>query len=151
MDDVVRIAYFDRGNEDLKYAVKTGDGWKISILVSEGATGYYPSMAILPSGQKLIAYYDKTEEAIFIIDPEERNPQFIISVKSGGENISICADPEGRLHLSFSASQNGGGLGYALYDGRFWKVQIVDSGPEAGQFNNICLLPDGRPLNINHN
>lgn len=192
VDEAVRIAYFGRGNEDLKYAVKKKDTWSISILDSLGSTGYYPSMVISPSGKKSIAYYNKTEEKIKIIDPDAMTNQFVASVKTGGENISFCVnsegkrfisyhDPEsgslmvasesedgftvsqvkdggagkwssieadnaGKLHISFSDPQNKGCLGYAVYDGNSWAIEIVDMGPEAGQFNDICILPDGRPL-----
>jgi hypothetical protein len=58
-----RVAYYDAGNGDLRYAARTSTGtWTRSVLDSTYTTGYYPSLEIAPSGNPAISYYYKTDK-----------------------------------------------------------------------------------------
>jgi hypothetical protein len=50
--------------DDLKYAWHNGSTWQITTVDSSGYVGGYTSLAILPSGQPAISYYDVTNGAL---------------------------------------------------------------------------------------
>jgi hypothetical protein len=53
-----RVAYYDAGNADLRYAARSSTGiWTRSVLDFNNKTGYYPSLKIAPSGNPAISYY----------------------------------------------------------------------------------------------
>ena len=54
------ISYFDRTNQDLKYALWNGSAWQIETVDSDGSVGWYTSLALDSLGRPHISYYDIT-------------------------------------------------------------------------------------------
>lgn len=50
------ISYMDDIEDDLKFAYKDGSGWHTEIVDSEGAAGYYSSLALVPELVSIGAY-----------------------------------------------------------------------------------------------
>ncbi len=54
------IAYFDRTNGDLKFALRSGTSWTIETVDAVNTTGWYASLAFGADGSPRIAYMDGT-------------------------------------------------------------------------------------------
>jgi hypothetical protein len=54
-----RISYYDKINQDLKYAAYNGSAWDIQTVDSEGNVGVYSSLALDSAGNVHIAYLDE--------------------------------------------------------------------------------------------
>lgn len=56
------IAYVDRDEQDLRYAVGTPSGWRLHTVATDGDTGLYASLALTPSGRARIAFLGARED-----------------------------------------------------------------------------------------
>jgi M6 family metalloprotease-like protein len=54
------IAYFDRTNGDLKFALRTGTTWTLETVDATNSSGWYTSLAFGADGSPRIAYMDGT-------------------------------------------------------------------------------------------
>jgi hypothetical protein len=63
--DNLHVAYYDNGNQELKYALHNGTSWDISTLDESG--GMYPSVTIDSNDNIYISYYDDTNSNLKMI------------------------------------------------------------------------------------
>lgn len=63
------IAYQDRDNGDLKYALLTPTGWRLHTIYTEGEAGLYNSLVLDPAGRARVAFLAARE------DPSGQGPR----------------------------------------------------------------------------
>lgn len=119
-DGDMMVVYHDGFNDDLRYAVNTGNGWEWFVLDWEGYTGLYPSVATDGQGHYGIAYYDN-------------NPNLKLAVY--GSLTSIIND-ESVLENQLSM--------HILNNPAKTSLSICCSLPEAGEVTLSVFSIDGR-------
>lgn len=82
------VAFYDEGNEELRYAERSGGVWTDVLVDADGdgtsiTVGIYPSLAILSSGEPAIAYYDAT------------GGELRYAERSGGTWTDVLVDADG--------------------------------------------------------
>lgn len=144
------ISYFDWKNQDLKYAVKTGNTWSIENVDAAGSLGEYSSLALDSSGNPHISYYDSQVDV--------GNGDLKYAVKSGGgvwfiETVdsagdlgrynSLVLDASGNPHIAYKSTLTTD-VKYAVKssDGK-WTIETVAS--RAGSFVILALDSSGNP------
>jgi hypothetical protein len=76
------IAYYDDGNQDLKYAYRDDQGWHVDTVDADGDVGRWASLAIDDDGNLNLAYYDGTNGSVkhaYLARPAaaERRPESV--------------------------------------------------------------------------
>ncbi|MFP6905504.1 MAG: hypothetical protein VCG02_09830, partial [Verrucomicrobiota bacterium] len=140
------IAYRDRGNEDLKFAVHDGTKWVCTTVDSEGDVGDYASLGHNPDGHPAIAYYDRTNKDLKVALHDGTN-WVIETVDSAGEVgswSSLSHGPGGHPAIAYHDFTNRD-LKYAVHDGTNWTTETVDNKGEVGGYTSLSHGPDGHP------
>lgn len=79
------IAYYDFSNGDLKYAVRSGGTFNVTVVDSSGDVGSYCSLAIDRNDHPHIAYYDDTNQRVKYARWDASAGQWEIRVLDGPE------------------------------------------------------------------
>ena len=163
LDDLQRphIAYFDRTNGALKYAVRSGQGWSIQTLPSLGdethVTGRSASLALGSDGLSRIAFLDETLGAVMLAR-ELKDGNWLLEQISSCEPSSWSGALDGEqgrmISLVLDAKDNGWVAYHDVCTGRLmlasrgpsaWSSVVVDPGPGAGTWVCAGLDVDGNP------
>ena len=106
-DGTLHVAHtycFDTGcsDGDLRYARKSGDAWELFELVTEGDSGYFPSIDLDDAGGLHIAYrnYDEGDLMYTRNFGEGWEHSIADSVGNTGLYTSIATDDSGGVHIS---------------------------------------------------
>ncbi len=150
-----RIAYYDRGQGELRLAAYVGSGgncgsdgttWDCQVVDSTGDVGQYLSLALDPARRPAISYYDVGRQALkyahlgatgWVSETVDASPQ-------AGLYTSLALDASANPHISYyDAAQKA--LKYARWTGSAWDVQTVDNAGTTGQYSSLVLDSSGRP------
>jgi hypothetical protein len=151
LDDAgnLAVAYYDRGNFDVKYAVKDGT-WAVETVDDEGSVGQFASLSIDGLGQPSITYYDATQTALKYAGWLEQSWATDVEIVDGtpsggnvGEYSSLTLDDQGRLAVAYYDAGNFD-VKYAVKDGT-WAVETVDDEGSVGQFASLSIDGLGQP------
>ena len=117
--------------------------WDITVVDSVGNTGHDTSLAILPSGQPAISYYDWTNQDLKYAwyDGSAWQTTTVDSAGNAGKYTSLAILPSGHAAISYYDFTNND-LKYAWYNGSAWHMELVDSG---GTYTSLAILPSGYP------
>jgi Bacterial Ig-like domain len=112
----VDIAYYDLGNQDLKYATCASDcsvagNWQATTVDGAGSVGAEPSLRLDAAGRAHLLYYDNDGNALRYATcatacGSAANWQTIRAdpAAAGGSYSSLTVDGAGRLHLVYYSS-----------------------------------------------
>ncbi len=145
------IAYYDATKGDLKCAVSTVDGarisWRIDVVDSLGDVGIAPSLSHDPDGKLAISYYDATNRTLkyALYDGGKWMTTTVDSEDNVGRYSSLSHGPDGRPAISYYDRSNAD-LKYAAYNGTRWVRSVVDSTGKVGQYNCLSHGPEGHPV-----
>lgn len=150
------IAYYDRTNEDLKYATRTIDGWQRYTVDSIGNMGSRCAIALDTEGVPYISYRDATNGRVkcasMVSDAwtYETVPGDIIygallpCREDYGYPTSLAVDADGHPNIAYYTVD--GNLGYAVkVAGGGWSFEIADGIGNAGAQCSIVLDAQGNP------
>jgi hypothetical protein len=127
-NDKPHISYFDKINEDLKYAVRNNGIWGVEIVDDQDA-GYNTAIAVDDYGNPHISYYGSgyLKYAKYVNNDWEK--QFIENCGgAGSDSNSIMLDKQGHPHISYMNWLEEPLLKYAWYSGSNWSTEIVYPG-----------------------
>lgn len=138
------IAYYDKGDRDLKYAQRYWDGsswaWDIAVLEASGRTGRYCSLELSAEDLPRIGYLDS-------LDLEQKlarwdGTQWLFDVVDNDEGMgrysSMTLDSSENPHFA-SYGQTIRGLAYAYWDGTQWRSEAVDTAGDCGWSTSIVV------------
>ena len=146
------ISYYDYTNKDLKYAYWTGSYWSIKKVDGDGKVGLYTSIVLDSLGLPHISYCDYTKRALKYaywdgsswdkktID----NSGTICMSEYFGDYTSIAIDSEDHVHISYCDNGNFD-LKYAYQYDSTWRIEVVDSYGNVGQYSSIVLDDNDNP------
>jgi hypothetical protein len=140
------ISYYDRSNDDLKYARLSGTTWFTETVDSPGDVGWYTSLALDSSGNPHISYYDHTNGELKYAWLSG-NAWLSETVDSAGGpwygwGTSLALDRANRPYISY---YDDGDLKFARFDGKVWIAETVDSKGDVGPFSSLALDPMSCP------
>jgi hypothetical protein len=145
------IAYFDQGQNALRYAYRKRSDKQWYTMQVDSQAGQYASLAVDSHDHPHFAYnsvyltglhyayWDGTRWQTHIIDHDRTN-----------HFTSIQVDSKGFPHISYYQEENADGtnalhLKYAFFDGGTWYIETVNRKFATGKFNSIALDSSGRP------
>jgi len=137
----------DGGPGDLKFATKTGTGWTIQTIDSQGDKGLYTSIDIDTQNIAHIGYMDYTSIDTNYATGSSGSGWTTSVVQSAGnvgQYTSIALDSNGNPHMSYYDYSNND-LIYAYKNGAQWVYQIVDSSGDVGSYTSIALDTNNQP------
>jgi hypothetical protein len=128
---------------ELGFAV---DPWDVTLL--EDGTGFRQttSIAILPSGQPAVSYYDEVNRDLMYawFDGAAWHTSVVDGAGWVGEWSSLAILPNGYPAISYY-DETHHDLKYAEFDGLAWQLVTLDTENDVGKFTSIAVLPSGQP------
>jgi hypothetical protein len=135
--------------------------WPQTTVVDAGLlgadVGQYASMAVLPSGQPAISYFDAASRNLLYAQRDPNGTWAVtivataVGIPVGTANVyNSLAIVGGEPAISFYATNGAGALKYVRRTGVVWPVpESVDSGQLCGAYNSLAVLdpndPNGNP------
>jgi hypothetical protein len=100
---------------DLKYAHRTGEGWQISSIVSDGIRGRFPSLAIDAQDRAHVGWldidendhargfvrYGMMENGIWSVETVDTLENIELGFSGGRKQVSLALDDAGDVHLAY--------------------------------------------------
>lgn len=139
------MVYYDFTGEEtgrLLYVVEGEDGaWSVETIETTGTTDPYPSLALSPSGEPHVCYFNATALIHAWLTGEGWRHEIVDTV--GGMHVSSAFDSSGDLRLVYYSSTAGNrSLRYAMWNGSDWSDETIVS--EANQFfSSLAVGNDG--------
>ena len=141
-DGSPHIAFYDRIDRVLKYAVRGGSGFTVSVLDGDDPTaptdsGQHASIAIAPNGGIAIAYLDVTNDRLYFYDLATNTKELIDSgltppnVRVVGADASLLFDAAGRPAIAYQDGTNLDLL-YARRLGTTWSTEVLRGSAPVG-------------------
>jgi hypothetical protein len=141
------IAYFDQGQDDLKYAYKDEGGWHIETVEGAGYVGKFPSLALGSGDLPAISYCSCTAEHCQTCDDlkfawhdgTDWNIYWADTTGNVGEfnSLAVVAD---RPHISYYDRTNHD-LKYVYLDGSgipHWAT-VDSASPDVGRYTSLAV------------
>ena len=131
----VHISYWDRTNEDLKYATNASGSWVVTTLDSDGKVGEFSSLALDSNNKVHISYYDYTHKdlkyATNALNGSCNNGWYCTTVDSNGDVgyfSSLALDSNNKVHIS-----------YYYYDGTKGYLKYATNASSSGEWVTTIL------------
>lgn len=168
--DQPHISYFDHSNNDIKYAMRTSQGWRIETIDTYGLPGFHIpagftqlALRCLPSADNCstmepivlyLAYrykpYDGELRAAYRSKGKGWQIETVDADRGAGGYLSLLLDSQGRPWVSYYRASTWdfawGELRLAHYDGKRWRIEVVDEGEYVGRGSALALKSDERPV-----
>jgi len=135
------------GSDDFPFTL-IARNWHIETVDSEGAVGYYTSIAVDSGGYPHVSYLDYTNDDLkyAYMDASGWHIETVDSEGNVGEYTSIALDSGGYAHVSYyDFADYYGDLKYAYMDPSGWHIETVDSEWDVGSYTSIALDSGGYP------
>lgn len=148
---VAHIAFAQSGH--LQYATWDGTAWLYedvdSTSEADDAAGLGLSMALDPSGEPQLSYFDTAKRTLKYAYRKAGVWKTEVVQELAGtprypDSTSIKLDAKNLPRVAFYDSGSGV-LKYAVADGQKWTVEIVDQKGVVGLYPSLCLDANGRP------
>ena len=109
------ISYYDRTQEDLKYATNASGSWATTTVDRTGNVGKNTSVALDTSGNAYISYYDATNGDLKYATNATGSwvTTTVDDIGDVGYDTSLALDTSGNAHISYYDAANGD-LKYAV-------------------------------------
>jgi hypothetical protein len=150
----VHIAYYDKSQQDLKYACKKkGGDWTIEVVDSTGDVGSCPALAVDRDGHPCISYCDWTNRNLKYARRGDQGwitETIDASSNHGGEFTSIALDRNGRPHISYF-NRSAHALMYTVYNGKTWQTQLASENEDIDGATSLALDSSGQARIIYYN
>ena len=149
-DDYPYIAY-GCGNE-LKYAHKDNEGWKIETILTEGGEITYASMRMDSNGYPHIAYHGMENHDLKYVywDGSKWNVETVASEGYIGGACSLALDSHDYPHIACyrtdSPEENDRDQEYFYWDGSQWHEEVIDSVGYVGGCCDIAIDSHDNPV-----
>jgi len=137
---------------DLKFAWFDGEAWRTLVVDDVASTGYYTSMAILPSGDPAISYFyhnwDDTRAKYARFEGFGWYISTVDQTRKLGEHTSLAILPgTGQPAISYHAGWPDYDLMYTERDPEgTWHISTVNNVGGIGYWTSLATLPDtGQP------
>ena len=134
------ISYFDRTNNQLKYASFNGISWSTET-VDSGGTGEFSSLALDNQDYPHISYCDYTNNKLRYASYNGTawNTDNVDSIAIGW-GTSLALDSSYHPHIGYSVFTTNNILKYVSNDGNSWQAaEIVDSTDNVGGYCSLAL------------
>jgi hypothetical protein len=148
-DGAVHLAYYEFVTPTvrrLKYARGQGGIFAVELVDDAGDVGGMPSLALAPSGEPSISYFDFAHQSLKLA--RRTAGAWKVEVVDGEEAVgldsSLAIDRHGRAHVAYYDLANRH-LKYARWTGSAWALETVDDGLDAGQDASLALDDADRP------
>ena len=140
----LHVSYFNGSDGTLRYAVKSGASWSVSIFTNMGSASSIavdslgnPHISFIPQWPAGMCYASKTSATWSVVTIDT-------NLAMNG-NTSIAVDLLGRPHMSWLDWQLAAArVRYAYWNGTSWQKEYVEGAVE--QFNDLEVKPDGTPV-----
>ena len=151
------ISYADHGTaigSKLRFAFWNGNSWTKQVVpVNSEVVGYYTSIALDSEDHPSITYYEYRGAPGTEMKNRLRNArwsgQFWAVQTVDGENGSgkfnaMASDPKGQVQIAYGNVVAAPSLRYAFWDGKAWKVDILETVQETGGYvgNSVAIAVD---------
>ena len=140
------IAYYDRYNEDLKFARWNGSSWTISVIDSAQFSGFGTLVLFDASNVPQVAYIGMDSIGNYLVKFTRWNGSSwaaypAVDTKTD-RYFSLALDKFGQPHLSYFGDN---GLMYASWTGSAWERQTVVADSSVGAYNSLAFDSQGNP------
>ena len=140
----LHVSYFNGSDGTLRYAVKSGASWSVSIFTNMGSASSIavdslgnPHISFIPQWPAGMCYASKTSATWSVVTIDT-------NLAMNG-NTSIAVDLLGRPHMSWLDWQLAAArVRYAYWNGTSWQKEYVEGAVE--QFNDLEVKHDGTPV-----
>jgi len=145
-DGFPRIAYYDMGWGNLKFARWTGSTWTIETVDTVGWVGEYVSLAFDSGGSPHISYYDHGSWDLKYATRTGWvwSNETVDSTGDMGMFSSLALDSSDNPHISYFDFTNKN-LRYAWWTGSAWAAETVDTSGDVGRYTSIALDSNDYP------
>ena len=129
--DVPAIAYYDASAGHLKYAVKNGAVWTITVVDNAPQVGKYASLQLkTPAGPPAVAYDDEANTAVkyAIKNGAAWQVQTVDPNGNVGEHTALAFDGAGNPWIAYRDAAPSYDLKLAQWTGA-WTIKTVDASP----------------------
>ena len=147
-DGRLHLAYFDRDDENLKYAVRDRGGrWsRVRTIDADWLSGYEPSIAVDGAGRVGVAYTDAGHGDLkYAVLSGDRWSIETVDVKGSTGHYPSLAFSRGDEPTVTYYDKSNGDLRLATRTRGRWRVSTVDSGDvgarDVGRFSELMLDP----------
>jgi len=151
-NDRPHISYIDVSDDSehkLKYAIWTGNEWRIELLDSSKEYDSDTSLAIDSNDDPHIAYYDSDSEVLKYAkyNRNKWSIEIIDQVGWDGGYPSIVLDSNDHPHIGYRENENWS-IKYAKWTGSEWHYEELDS---LGRYISLILDHSDKPHMCYHN
>jgi hypothetical protein len=145
-DGFPHIAYYDAGQQDLKYARWNGSSWETETVDSGGQVGDYCSLALDSSDNPHITYLDLDYGDLKLAQwtGSSWDIRTVDSTGNCGVFTSVALDADDEIFVSHY-DWDANNLKYAHWDGSDWELTTVDDSYLVGQYTDLALDGSGDP------
>ncbi len=135
---------------DLKYAHRTGEGWQISSIVTDGIRGRFPSLAIDGQDRPHVGWldidenehtrgfvrYGVMENSVWSVETVDTLEHIQLGFSGGRKQVSLALDNAGDVHLAYGDKRV---VKYAQRADSIWQSTIVvETSDDA--YNGLVVL-----------
>jgi hypothetical protein len=155
--DHPHISWADHGTgsgSKLRYIHWDGSSWHPEVLpLNSDVIGYYTSIALDLNDRPSISFYEyrgpvgsdlKDRMRVATWNGDFWEARTVDGTMGGGKFNCLASDALGRVHLAYANVVEQAGMRYALWDGKSWKMEILEGLPEANGYVgvNSCIAID---------
>lgn len=141
------ISYFDETDDELWYALKSGNSWAKELLDSSGAVGAYTSIAVNSLNQPRIAYTNFVDYHLKYIVKDAHGWGTPTIIPTGGRVlsfVSLILNDHGLPNISYFEDANDtdtlyDNLKFAYSNGSRWIVDTIDKDNSVGWWNSMRM------------
>jgi hypothetical protein len=144
---VLHFAYYDQAMHTIKYATRDTSGlWSATQLIDKSGddVGATLSLALDPSGQPAVAYYDATFGDLIYsrFDGLKWRRADLDSKNIGGQFPSLAFDNNGNPVVAYYRKTSGD-LRVMRLESSLWTRSEADTTGDVGQFASLAVAKDG--------
>ena len=151
-EDFIHVSYYDRANEDLRYAVNDGSGWETQLVRDQWDSGSYNSIAVYQD-QVYIAFQQITDIGTEYLhashyDGSEWSHFLVDSVEGCGYEPWIAVDSSGNPGIAYRCyfDINNNDLRYSSFTGTNYSPEVIKSGSSLGYGPSLAFNASNRPV-----
>lgn len=145
-NNIPYVSYYEGLAHDLRYAVKTNQGWTIQKVDYDKHVGIYTSIALTKSNKPCITYVNRDAKNLKYAswDGIKWTTEIIDEEGDVGEGSSLCLDENDHPHVCYHDETNHT-IKYAYFDGDTWNTETIDSNNVLSSCTSLQLDDNGLP------